>query len=175
MAIPRPPEKAVFFSGILAASSDLLPVAREALENAFGPAFMASEAFSFAHTGYYLDELGPEPVRVFLAWPDLYPTETIVDAKLATNAMETALAARIGGAFSRPVNLDPGYLTQAKLVLASAKNYSHRIHLRDNIYAEITLQYRQGRFHALPWTFPDFAAETYHPFFLALRGKIPGT
>lgn len=171
MAVPRPPEKAVLFSGILAADPGLLPAARGALESAFGPAFMESEVFPFSHTEYYLDELGPAPVRMFLAWPEQYPTERIADAKLATNALEEGFA-REG---TRRVNLDPGYLTQAKLVLASAKNFSHRIHVRDNIYAEITLQYRQGRFHTLPWTFPDFADDRYHAFFLALREKIPGT
>lgn len=175
MAIPRPPEKAVFFSGILAADAALLPLAREALEREFGPAFLASGVFPFSHTDYYRDELGPSPVRMFLAWPGLYPTENLAAAKLATNALELDSARRAGGPFARPVNLDPGYLTQAKLVLASAKNHAHRIHLRDGIYAEITLQYRAGRFHALPWTFPDFVDGRYHGFFLELREKIPGT
>lgn len=173
MAIPRPPEKAVFFSGVLAADASLLPLAREALEGVFGAASAVSGVFPFSHTEYYIDELGEAPVRMFLAWPGLYPTERIADAKIATNALEIELARRIGGELARPINLDPGYLTQAKLVLASAKNYAHRIHVRDNIYAEITLQYRQGRFHALPWTFPDFADGRYHAFFLGLRGEIP--
>ncbi len=173
MAIPRPPEKAAFFSGILAAGAELLPAAREALEGAFGPARMASGVFPFAHTEYYRDELGEAPVRMFLAWTEPYPTDALAGAKRATNALESELARRFGG--GRPINLDPGYLTQAKLVLASAKNFAHRIHLRDNIYAELTLQYRHGRFHALPWTFPDFADDRYHPFFLALREKIHGT
>ncbi len=175
MAIPRPPEKALFFSGILAAEPSLLPLAREVLERVFGPAFMASDVFPFLHTEYYKDELGTNPVRQFLAWPDLYPTEKIADAKLLTNAMEIDLARQIGSNLSRPINLDPGYLTLAKLVLASAKNHAHRIHLRDGIYAEITLQYRHGHFHALPWTFPDFADNRYHAYFLGLREKIPGT
>ncbi len=175
MAAPRPPEKALLFSGILAANADLLPHAREALESAFGPACAASAVFPFAHTAYYRGELGPAPVRMFLAWPGLYPTDGLARAKLATNALERALAERSGETLPRPINLDPGYLTRAKLVLASAKNFAHRIHLRDNIYAELTLQYRRGRFHTLPWTFPDFADGRYHPFFLALREKIPGT
>lgn len=173
MATPRSPEKAVFFSGILARGADLLPRAREALEGAFGPAFMESAVFPFAHTGYYREELGPEPVRMFLAWPEPCPTDSLARAKLATNALEADLARRLGG--PRPINLDPGYLTQAKLVLASAKNFAHRIHLRDGIYAEVTLQYRHGRFRTLPWTFPDFADGRYDAFFLALREKIPGT
>lgn len=173
MAVPGSPEKAVFFCGVLAADEGLLAVAREGLESLFGRAERASPVFPFLHTDYYRDELGSAPVRMFLAWPGLYPTERVAEAKIATNALEIELARRAGGESARPLNLDPGYLTLAKLVLASAKNYAHRIHLHDNIYAEVTLQYRQGRFHALPWTFPDFADERYHPFFLGLREKIP--
>ncbi len=174
MAAVRPPERAVFFCGVLASGAEALPPARAGLEAVFGRAAMESAVFPFSHTSYYLDELGASPVRMFLAWDGLYATERIADAKIATNALEIELAESLRErGLSRPVNLDPGYLTQAKLVLASAKNYAHRIHVRDGIYAEITLQYRQNRFHALPWTFPDFADTRYHAFFLGLREKIP--
>lgn len=172
MAIPRPPEKAVFFVGVLAAGRDELAVAAEALEREFGPACLGSRIWPFAHTGYYADELGDFPVRAFLAFPGLFATDAVAAAKLATNRMEADLAGRFAGFLSRPVNLDPGYLTLAKLVLASAKNYAHRIHVRDSIYAEVTLQYRGGMFQTLPWTFPDFASGRYDGFFLDLRAML---
>lgn len=172
MAVPRPPEKALFFTGILAERTSLLAAAALALEKAFGPCCLASIVHPFTNTDYYLDELGSAPVRIFLAWPEAYPTEKIAEAKLLTNRLEIELAEASGSTLSRPVNLDPGYLTLAKLVLASAKNYAHRIHLHSNIYAEVTLQYRQGKFHSLPWTFPDYAGPAYHSFFLSLREKV---
>lgn len=172
MATPRPPEKALFFTGVLAESVALLPLAAQALEEAFGPMYLASVVHPFTNTDYYLTELGAAPVRIFFAWPDLYPSDKIAEAKLTTNRLEIELAARSGSALPRPINLDPGYLTLAKLVLASAKNYAHRIHLHDNIYAEVTLQYRGGAFRTLPWTFPDYASPAYYPFFLTLREKV---
>lgn len=172
MAIPRPPEKAVFFVGVLAAGPGELAAAAAALEREFGPACLGSLVWPFAHTGYYAEELGDSPLRAFLAFPGLFPTDAVAAAKLATNRMEQELARRLAGPLPRPVNLDPGYLTLAKLVLASAKNYAHRIHLRDSIYAEVTLQYRGGRFHSLPWTFPDFASGRYDRFFLDLRALL---
>lgn len=172
MAAIRPPEKAVFFAGILASGGEELALAAAALEHVFGAANRASRVWPFDHTDYYLKEIGPAPVRAFLAWTDPFPTDEIAGRKIATNTLERALAVSVASGLPRPINLDPGYLTPAKLVLASAKNYAHRIHLRDNIYAEVTLQYRQGRFLPLPWTFPDYASERYHPFFLELRREL---
>ncbi|MDQ7780666.1 MAG: DUF4416 family protein [Planctomycetota bacterium] len=72
----------------------------------------------------------------------------------------------------RRINLDPGYVTQAKVVLATAKDFSHRIYLRDGIYAEVTLKYGKGTFHPWPWTFPDYRQESYISFFNAMRAAL---
>ena len=70
---------------------------------------------------------------------------------------------------SRPLNLDPGYLTAAKLVLASTKDHSHRLYLAEGIYAEVTLYYRDGRWQPREWTFPDYRRADYQEFFNAAR------
>ncbi|MBI4006928.1 MAG: DUF4416 family protein, partial [Planctomycetes bacterium] len=70
---------------------------------------------------------------------------------------------------SRPINLDPGYISEAKLVLASTKDFSHRIYLGKGIYAEVTLQYRNEQYESLPWTFPDYRTQQYQQFFLRVR------
>ncbi len=172
MAIPGRPEPAIFFVAILASGRDELRLAAEALTDEFGPADAGSLAMQFAWTQYYQEELGPEPLRAFLAFPGFFFQGNLAKAKLATNALELRLAERIGGPWPRPVNLDPGCMTKSKLILASAKDFSHRIYLADGIFAEITLMYRRGAFHALPWTFPDYASDAYHPFFLSLREKL---
>ncbi|MCD8138406.1 MAG: DUF4416 family protein [Planctomycetaceae bacterium] len=172
MATPRFLEQAVFFCGLLAAGRDELAAGAEALVQAFGPARCGSRVWRFDNTEYYRDELGPRPVRAFLAWEGAFDTTDLAQRKLLTNAMEIDLASRLGGALTRPVNLDPGYLTLAKVVLASAKNYAHRIHLRDGIFAEVTLQYRGGRLRPLPWTFPDYGSGRYDGFLLAVRQTL---
>jgi hypothetical protein len=173
MATPRKTEKAVFFVGVLAAGREELALACRSLADEFGPPHRCSLPLPFDNTGYYRDELGPSPIRVFLAFPGLFPTDGLAETKLASNRLEQELAQTIAGPWPRPVNLDPGYLTLAKLVLASAKNFAHRIHLSNGIYAEITLQYRSGiGFQPLPWTFPDYASGRYDDFFLDLRKEL---
>jgi hypothetical protein len=76
----------------------------------------------------------------------------------------------MSGEGRRNVNLDPGYLTPAKVILASAKDNIQRIYMNNGIYEEITLFYKDGTFNAFEWTFPDYR-QSYIPFFNALRKK----
>jgi hypothetical protein len=74
----------------------------------------------------------------------------------------------------RPLNLDPGYITLAKLVLASTKDHAHRIYLSQGIYAEITLNYRAGSWQPLPWTYPDYRRSDFQEFFTNCREYLKG-
>ncbi|HPP13008.1 MAG TPA: DUF4416 family protein, partial [bacterium] len=69
------------------------------------------------------------------------------------------------------VNLDPGYLDLARVVLFTTKDFSHRIYMSQGIYAEITLLFHQGKFQPLPWTYPDYQTEQYLKFFSWVREK----
>jgi hypothetical protein len=169
MAIPREAENALLFVAVLAADATALATARDALERGFGPPAKATAPLPFTFTEYYRDELGPEPVRAFFGYDAPFPPSSLAKLKICTNALETELAATVGGPWLRPVNLDPGYIAPDKIVLASAKNFSHRIYLGHGIYAEVTLQYIGGRFTSLPWTFPDYASGAYFPFFREMR------
>jgi hypothetical protein len=60
-------------------------------------------------------------------------------------------------------------VTLDKLVLATTKDYSHRIYLRDGIYAEVTLYFRKGRFHPFEWTYPDYCTREYIEVFYKIR------
>jgi hypothetical protein len=162
---PRPVK---LFVGILTSVREVLPAVEERLVSAFGPVEARSEDFPFDLTHYYDDEMGSPIVRSFLAFRDLVPPEQMSAIKILTNELESALVARYGQV-RRPVNLDPGYLEESKIVLASTKNFYHRILLRDGIYGEVTLHYSAGDWHSFPWSFPDFRSGRYHAFFTRLR------
>ena len=67
--------------------------------------------------------------------------------------------------------MDPGYMLPERFVLASGKNFSHRIYIGLGIYADLTLIYQKGSFHKLPWTYPDYAAEAMLKFLDQVRRK----
>ena len=86
-----------------------------------------------------------------------------------TNEWEAEYAALGRHPELRPLNLDPGYITAAKLVLASTKDHAHRIYLQRGIYAELTLTYRHRQWRALDWTYPDYRRDDYQAFFSRCR------
>ena len=173
MAAPRQPEPVQFVCGIIAASEPLLHAAAEAIARELGPTGSASDIWPFDLTDYYAPQMGPDLLKQFITLEALQNPADLADWKNATNAIERQIADQARGAHAppRPVNLDPGYIESAKLVLGSMKNFSHRVYLRDGVYAEVTLMYR-GRWESLPWTFPDFASGRYDPFLTAARDDL---
>jgi len=67
------------------------------------------------------------------------------------------------------VNVDPGYVSLGKLVLASTKDHAHRLYLDRGVYGEVMLTYQQGCFRPWPWTYPDYASDGYCAMFGEIR------
>lgn len=143
----------------------MLAVARGALVGLFGPVDYRSEVLPFDNTSYYEREFGPNLVREILAFSTLIAPQHLAETKLKTNELERTWM--VDG--KRMVNLDPGYVNLGKLVLATTKDYSHRIYLGDGIYGEVTLKYEHGDFRAWEWTYPDYASDSYRAIFAAIR------
>lgn len=173
MAQPSDPPKVKLICGLLTAEPALLDEAIRRLGEALGPVDLVSDIMDFAATRYYEAEMGAPLYRRFAAFRDLVCADALAAAKRTTNDIEAKLAAAspIPGV-ARPVNIDPGYVEPSKLVLASMKNFAHRIYLGRGVYAEVTLLYRDGAWRSLPWTFPDFASGRYFPFLDEARGGL---
>ncbi|MFA6636117.1 MAG: DUF4416 family protein [Candidatus Omnitrophota bacterium] len=135
------------------------------LTDLFGPAEDLRFFSDFDYTDYYQDEFGGPLERVILAYRDLVPLEKAHIAKLKTNKMEREMAKLS----RRTVNIDPGYVTKAKLVLFTTKDYSHRIYAGDGIFAECTLFFQNGVFNKWPWTYPDYASGPIRGYFGKIR------
>lgn len=156
---------------IIAASSryvDALDLGRQQCEDRFGPALAVSAAFDFNETDYYADEMGTDLKKQFWAFDPIDPAR-LPAVKRQTNEWEAEYAALGRHPERRPLNLDPGYITLAKLVLASTKDHAHRIYLSHGIYAEVTLAYRGGRWQPFSWTYPDYRREEFQAFFTRCR------
>ncbi|MBD3217501.1 MAG: DUF4416 family protein [candidate division Zixibacteria bacterium] len=150
------------FCGLIYRDLDLLREATRLLTKAFGPLDNESGIYDFDHTEYYQSEMGTNLIRRFISFEELVEPTRLVNIKAKTNEIEKKLADRDGDSFKRNINIDPGYMELSKIVLASTKNYSHRIYMGKGIFAEVTLIRKNNKFKFLPWTYPDYV----HPIAL---------
>jgi hypothetical protein len=135
----------------------------------WGPAALESPVFDFTETSYYEATMGPGLRKRFWGFPGPFDPADLTQVKLLTNGWEEEYAAAAGHPEPRPLNLDPGYLTLGKLVLASTKDFAHRIYLGRGIFAEVTLFYKHHRWQHHEYTFPDDRREDYQRFFSECR------
>ncbi len=165
-----PPVKLIV--GLLASSLSGLTSAVQGLESLFGPTDLVSDVWPFTYTRYYENEMGTDIRRQFVSFSQLMDPGELAHVKHQTNTLEQELATSLHEPFPRPVNLDPGVVETSKLILASTKNFSHRIYIGDRIYAEVTLSYQKGDWIAYPYTFPDYQQATYHSFLSSVRERL---
>jgi hypothetical protein len=156
MAPPRLPEPVLLVVAAFSRHPEALAWGRERLEDAFGAVALASPLYAFHQTAYYEATMGTGLRKQLLAFHDLVPADALAGLKRRSNALEQELAD--GGAHPepRPLNLDPGVLTLSKFYLASTKDRAHRVYLRDGVFAELTLRFRDGTFEPWPWTYDDY-------------------
>lgn len=164
----RPLEKAILFAGCLFSDQRAHEEALPGLKEHFGAILYSSPVFPWNHSSYYTKELGSPLLRQFVFFDPLIDTSLLADAKLFTNDIEAHFS-RDG---RRRINIDPGYLTLAKIVLASTKNYSHRIYLGKGIYGELTLYFMNGRFSPLPFTYHDYQEKECMDIFYHARERL---
>lgn len=137
--------------------------------NHFGPIAHSSQRFDFTETNYYTATMGHDLKKQFFTFDRLIDPANLPRIKRLTNDWEHDYAATHQHPEPRPLNLDPGYITPAKLVLASTKDHAHRIYLRDGIYAEITLSFRKRAWQCAEWTYPDYRRHDFQQFFSLCR------
>jgi hypothetical protein len=168
-AVEPPPVKLII--GLILAREAPIMAVRQQLEAAYGPIDQETALLPFVATTFYEREMGPALQRVFWSFDVLIAADALPGLKRETNALEQLYAVNTGQGWRRRVNLDPGYVDLAKLVLATTKDRQHRLYLGQGIYAEVTLRFTSGRFMPWEWTYPDYRTTEYRVFFDAVRRR----
>jgi hypothetical protein len=167
MGTAKQPTPVKLIVSMFTADPALFSVAQAKMCESFGPVDFVSEILPFAHTDYYTGEFGAPLWREFITFDRLVDPAQLVECKRLTNSIEQELA--VGG--KRRINLDPGYVSLSKLILATTKDHAHRIYLGQGIYGEVTLCYRDKKFTGWPWTYPDYGSPTYLQLFEGIRQR----
>lgn len=153
-----------FFTGNPSLFADTL----KTLEERFGHIEFLSEAIDFNGTGYYKEEFGAGLKRKLVSFERLIPADGLAAIKIFTDGLEKTLS---DGNGKRRVNIDPGILTLERFVLATRKNFTHRVYIGSNVYADLTLLYSKNNWRALEWTYPDYKTERMMNILTSIRTR----
>lgn len=167
MSRPQTPKPAKLVIGFFLKEKNLAVSVVKALIEKFGPVDIVSSWLPFNFTTYYETEMGQPLFRRMLSFETLIKQSALSEMKRITNDLELEYSNNS----KRMVNLDPGYLLRERFVLATGKNYSHRIYIGQRIYADLTLIYTKGRFIKLPWTYPDYVQQNMLNYLERVRNK----
>lgn len=169
MGLAQKFEKEKLIIGFIYNTEENFQKALKIMTDKFGPVDFETEEFSFTEefSSYYDEELGGEAKRRILSFERLVDPEIQADIKTFTNSVEAEFS--IDG--NRKVNLDPGFLSHGRLLLATTKKTGFRIPLKDGIYTELTLFYARGAWQKLPWTYRDYQSERVQAFLTTVRRR----
>ena len=156
-------------AAIFSRHPEALAWARDKLTDSFGSISAAMEPFDFVETKFYDASMGQGIQKQLIAFEQLTQPDTLVQDKLLANDWEAEYASSANWAEVRPLNIDPGYVTEAKLVLGTTKDRDHRIHIGQGIFAEVTLFFHRGAWASRPWTYPDYQRPDVQDFLTRCR------
>lgn len=166
MGKATPHKKVKLFIGFIFNDNNALKRALEITVKKWGPVDSETDMLDFCGTDYYQKEMGDRLKKKIISMKQLVRPEDICNVKIETDRIERMLSK----SKNRLINMDPGYITESKLILLTTKDYGHRIYLRRGIYAEVTLKFQKGSFVPLETTYPDYKKEEYIGFFNNARG-----
>ncbi len=161
----RMPEPVTPIASVFTSDEGLFEPVRQTLSERLGSCIYESLVLPFNHTDYYTAEMGQDLKRRIFAFTELIKPSKLPALKHWSNSLEQGWAV----SSKRRVNIDVGYISLGKLVLASTKNHSHRLYLGKGIYGEVTLRFARGQFESWPWTYPDYASPEYRKIFDEIR------
>jgi hypothetical protein len=174
MASIKEPQPVLPFTGLLWRKDFDVNSVHDRLSQTLGDTIFRSETQPFTHTTYYNKEMGERILRQWWVFDKTCDPAILAAMKHTTNAIEQQ---HLDNQNNRRVNIDPGFITMSNVILASTKNYSHRIYLDQGIYAEVTLIFKGKTYSILDWTYPDYKEPATIAFFNRareiLKEKLP--
>jgi hypothetical protein len=112
--------------------------------------------------------MGPGLFRRFVSFETLIAPEALPEKKVRAIGIEESFRQE-RGAPGRPVNIDPGYITASALIMATAKDFAHRVPLGQGVYAHLEFLFTRTGVRTLDWTYPDLRRKPPQAYFRSVR------
>ena len=164
-----PHKPVILIAAVTSRNSDAFTWAEETMSKRWGSLYRKSDLFEFTETTFYQASMGVDLKKQFFAFESNFDPAEIAHTKHVSNAWENEYAEQSNFDEERPINIDPGYISEAKLVLVTTKDRDHRLYLKDGIFAEVTLHFRGGEWTSSRWTYPDYQRKDFQNFFTDCR------
>ena len=169
------PKPAKLIISMFTSDKCLFSLYKEELIKRFGEVDIESNVQPFDFTDYYEKEFGKNLVQKLFSFSTLIRQDELAEIKIITNSLENNnIDKNIKTNITHPkrkINIDPGYITLDKYILASTKNGPSRIYLNKGIYAEITLRFINKSFVTCEYTYPNYKTNEYIIFLNSVRQK----
>ncbi len=135
----------------------------------YGKIYKYSEKSKFSNfSSYYEKEMGKDLNKQIITFDEMFQIENLHRVKIHTNKLEEDHAIDS----KRLINIDPGYVTLAKVLLFSTKDNIHRIYINDGIFSEITLKFKDNTFNPLESTYNDYRESSVIEYFNSVRNDL---
>lgn len=156
MSKPIKQSSAVIVVAFMYEDTEVYKKALLKLKKKLGAVEIEGDEFLFSHSDYYKNEMGGNLKKRFVVFSKLQSRGYLLNIKKYTNKLENIFVKEN----RRLVNIDPGMLTLENFILATNKNFTHRIYIGDNIFADLTLIYQKKKgYTKLKWTYIDYSSE----------------
>ena len=161
------PVKANLTISVMFTEEALLEEIRAILKKKYGEIDAISEVYDFSSISpYYNPEMGSDIKKIVFSFKEPVARDILKEIKLFCVKLEKKYSKN----GNRLVNLDPGLVTLENFILATGKNYSHRIYLGSGVFAEVTLMFgKKNMIKELPWSYRDYLYEPARSFLLEVR------
>lgn len=107
--------------------------------------------------------MGKNLVKRFLIFDYTLEKKDLIEIKKQTTEIEKEFSKEN----KRTINLDPGYLNDKELVLASFKRgTNYKEDLGEGVYAHKVLEFKDGKAQIFWHTFPDYRVKENQEFFI---------
>jgi hypothetical protein len=168
MGVIGEPKQVKLFCAIISCDDDIKQKSFDILKEKLGEIDLISDVMPFDFSKYYNPEMGDNLKRFWFSFEKLISSADLSGIKVFTNSIEDSFAINN----KRKINIDPGYITPANVILATTKDYSHRVYLGKGIYGEVTTIYQKNGYIKLPWSYPDYLSQVSVDFLLKARTKL---
>lgn len=150
------------FFALMYKDKDILEKTIGELKNNFGDVVSKSSEYDFNFTSYYEKEFGMNLKKMIAIFDKKINKIDLVEIKNKITEIEKRFS--VGN--KRRINIDPGYVNNKEVVLASFKKKDFKEDLGNNVFAHKVLEFEDGNVNDFFHTFDDYKEKRIKDFFI---------